>query len=104
MSRRRPIGPANQVADDHQPGGNANARLKLDGFDIKATDGADQSQPGPDCPLGVILMGARVAEIDQDAVAHVLRDKPVQASDDIRDRMVISGDRLAQILGIERRG
>ena len=30
---------ADQIADDHQPGGDPDARLQLDGFDIKATNG-----------------------------------------------------------------
>ena len=37
------------------------------------------------------------------AVAHIFRDKPIKAPDDIGDRAVISGDDLAQILGIEPR-
>jgi hypothetical protein len=36
--RRRPIAFADQVADDHQPGGDPDARLELDRFDIEATD------------------------------------------------------------------
>ena len=94
---------ADQIADDHQPGGDPDARLQLDGFDIEATDGVDHAQPRPDRPLGIVLMRPRVAEIDQDAVAHVLRDKAVEPPDDFGDGAVISGDDLAQILGIEPR-
>src|SRR5436309_13699193 len=45
---RRPL--ADQIADDHQSGGDPDARLQLDGFDIEATDGVDQTQPRPDRP------------------------------------------------------
>ena len=69
---------ADQIADDHQPGGDADAGLQLDGFDIEAADGVDHAQPRPDRPLGIVLMRSRVAEIDQHAVAHVLRDKAVE--------------------------
>ena len=56
---------ADQIADDHQPGGDPDARLQLDGFDIEATDSVDDAQPRPDRPLGIVLMRSRVAEIDQ---------------------------------------
>ena len=94
---------ADQIADDDQPGGDPDARLELDGFDIEATDSVDHAQPRPDRPLGVVLMRLRVAEIDQDAVAHVLGDKAVELGDDLGDGAVIRGDDLAQILGIEPR-
>ncbi len=70
---------ADQVADDHQPGGNADARLQLDGFDIEAADGIDYPQPRPDRPLGIVLMCSRVAEIDQDTVAHIFGDKAIES-------------------------
>jgi hypothetical protein len=44
-------------------------------------------------------MRPRLAEIDQNAVAHILGDKPVEAPDDIGDSAVIGGDDLSQILG-----
>ena len=95
---------ADQIADDHQPGGDPDARLELDGFDIEATDRVDDAQPRADRPLGIVLMRPRVAEIDQHAVAHVFGDKAVEAGDDLGDGAVIGGDDLAQILGIEPRG
>ena len=61
------------------------------------------AQPGPDRPLGIVLMRLRVAEIDQHAVAHVLGDKAVEPGDDLGDGAVIGADDLAQILGIEPR-
>jgi hypothetical protein len=61
---------ADQIADDHQPGGDPHPRLELGGFDIEATDSVDGTQPGPDCPLDIVLMRSRVAEIDQNAIAH----------------------------------
>ena len=81
---------ADQIADDHQPGGDPDARLELDGFDIEATDRVDDTQPGPDRPLGIVLMRSRVAEIDQDTVAHVLGDKAIEAARPSRRRR---GDR-----------
>jgi hypothetical protein len=62
---------ADQIADDHQSGGDADARLELDGFDIEPTDGIDHAQPRADRALGVVLMCPRVAEINQNTVAHI---------------------------------
>jgi hypothetical protein len=94
---------ANQIANDHQPGGDPDAGLELDGSDIEATDSVDDTQPRPDRPLGVVLMRPRIAEIDQDTVAHVFRDKAIKPGDHFGDGAVIRGDDLAQILGIEAR-
>ena len=45
-------------------------------------------------------MGARVAEIDEDAVAHVLRDKAVVAPDRGTAPVLIRRDHIAQIFGV----
>ena len=63
----------------------------------------DHREPGAHRSLGIVLMGLRIAEIDQHPVAHVFRDKAVKAADRIGDRAVIGADELAQILGIESR-
>jgi hypothetical protein len=95
---------ADQIADHHQPGSDADTRLELGRFNIEASDSVDHVQPRPDRPLGIVLMRSRVAEIDQHAVAHVFGDKPFEVPDDFRDGAVVCGDDLAQILGIEARG
>ena len=73
---------ADQIADHDQPGGDADPHLQ-----IRASTPAERPtasitrQPGADRPLGIILVGLRVAEIDQHPVAHVLGDKAVEAAD-----------------------
>jgi hypothetical protein len=69
---------ADQIADHHQPGGDADTRLKIDGPHIEASDGIDDTQPSQDRALGVLLMGSRVTEINQHPVAYILGHKPVQ--------------------------
>jgi hypothetical protein len=60
-----------QIADDHQPGGDPDPRFELDGSDIEATDSVYDAQPSPDRPISIILMRSRVAEMlaDQRASA-----------------------------------
>jgi hypothetical protein len=81
--------------------GDPDACLEPGGFDIEATDGIDQTQPRPNRSLGIILMRLRIAEIGQNAVTHVFRDKSVEPGHCLRDRTVIGTEDLAQILGVE---
>ena len=50
---------ADQIADDHQPSGDPDARLELDGSDIQTSDGVDDIQSGADRALGIVLMRLR---------------------------------------------
>lgn len=43
----------------------------------------DQSQSGPDSSLGVMFVGARVAEVRQQAIAQVLGYEPPDALDQL---------------------
>jgi hypothetical protein len=64
----------------------------------------DDVETRPHRTLGLVLMGARVAEIDEDAVAHVLRDKAVIAPDRRAAPALIRRDHIAQIFGVHRGG
>ncbi len=55
----------------------------LSGFDVEAADGVDGTQARPDRALGIVLIRLRVAEIDQDSVAHVFGDKAIEAGHDV---------------------
>ena len=66
LSRTR----TNQVADDNESGGDADPRFQRSTC-LQRIRRCDQLQPGPRRPFGVILMGLRVAEIDQDAIAQI---------------------------------
>jgi len=41
---------ADQVADDHEPGGDADARLQLKGLDVETADSVDRAEPGRERP------------------------------------------------------
>src|SRR5260370_1074663 len=74
------------VADDHRSGGDADPHRELDPWrprdrGIQLRHRIHDIETGPHRTLGLVLMGARVAEIDEDAVAHVFRDKAVVAPD-----------------------
>jgi hypothetical protein len=63
----------------------------------------DQRQPASRGAFGVVLVRLRIAEINQDAVAHVAGDKPAKTLDNLCDTAMIGADDPAQILGIEPR-
>jgi hypothetical protein len=93
---------ADQIAHHHEPGGDPAPHLqRLPGGGIEPGDRLDQLEPGPHRPLGVVLVGPRIAEIGEHPVAHVLGDKTAGAIDDRGDNAVIGADHRAQILGVE---
>ena len=63
----------------------------------------DQLQPRPHRPLGVVLMGLRIAEIDEHAVAHVFRHEPAEALHGLGDAFLIGRNDLAQVLRVHAR-
>ena len=96
---------ADLVADDHRPGGDADPHRELDpgrpaDCGIQLRHRIDDIETRPHRALGLVLMGARVAEIDEDAVAHVLRNKAVVAPDRRAAPVLERRDDIAQILGV----
>jgi hypothetical protein len=72
---------ADEIADHHEPGGDAHAHLQLaDGGRVEPADRGDDVETGADGPLGIVFVGARIAEVNQHAVAHVFGDETVEAA------------------------
>jgi hypothetical protein len=95
---------ADLVADDHRSRGDADPHRELDpgrprDRGIQLRHRIDDIETHPHRTLGLVLMGPRVAEIDEDAVAHVLRDKAVVAPDRRAAAVLIRRDDVAQIFG-----
>ena len=63
----------------------------------------DQLQPRPYSPLGIVLMGLRIAKVDQNAVAHVLRHEAAEAPHSLGDAFLIRRNDLAQVLRVHAR-
>ena len=100
---------ADLIADDHRSGGDADPHRELDpgrpaDCGIQLRHRIDDVETRPHRSLGLVLMGARVAEIDEDAVAHVLRDKAVVMPDRRAAPALIRGDDIAQIFGVHPGG
>jgi hypothetical protein len=57
----------------------------------------DQGKPGANRTFRIVLMSLRVAEINEDAAAHVLGDEPAVTLDQLRVRGVIGADDRPQV-------
>ena len=90
------------LADDNQPGGDADARLKGHvGSGLQRADRVEDGKAGAHGLLGVMLMSRRVAEIDEHAIAQVLGDKSVESRHHIGDHFVEGGDQIVHVLGVK---
>ncbi len=105
---------AEQLADDDQAGGDADAHLMGPhlflprvrgrvGRGKALCHGFRQRQRAAHGIFGVVFMRLRIAEIDEDAVAHIFRDIAAELGHGFGRAFVIGGDDLAQILRIELR-
>ena len=67
---------------------------------LQRTHCCDQFQPGPHRPLDIVLVGLRIAEVDQDTVAHVFGNETAEALHSLGDALLIAGNDLAQVLRV----
>ncbi len=95
---------ADEISDHHQPRLDPDPGLQWRiGRDLQLADRLDEPQPGPHGSLGGVLVGARIAEIGEHAVAQVFRDEPARALDHRGTAAVVRADHAAQILRVEPR-
>ena len=93
---------ADPVAHDDESGGDADAHLqRLARRRLQAADGGDDLQAGPHGALGFVLVGARIAEIGEQPVAHELGDEAVMARDDVSAGGLVGANHVAHVLRIE---
>ena len=71
---------------------------------MKLSHGLDDPQPGPHRPLGVIFVRPGVAEVHEQAIAEVLGDMPLKASNHLGAGLLIGVHHLAEILRVELAG
>ena len=63
-------------------------------------DRLDDGKPGAHRPLGVVFVGLRIAEIDENAVAHVLRHEAAAAIHRLCDAFLIAGNDFPEVLRV----
>ena len=67
-------------------------------------DGLDDLAARAERPLGIVLMGARIAEVDEHTVADIARDETVEARHDPGAAVLVGPDDRAQVLRVELPG
>src|SRR5262252_4234012 len=70
--------PADEIADDDQPGRNSDTGLQ-ESARFELGHRFDSFEPRPYGPLGVVLMGSGIAKIHEGTVAHVSRHETIEA-------------------------
>jgi hypothetical protein len=71
---------------------------------IEPAQGIYHAQPGANGALGVVLMRLRIAKIDQQAIAQILRNVPLKAADHLGTRLLIGPHHLPPVFGVELTG
>jgi hypothetical protein len=101
--------PTPHLADHDRTGmdsdthGELHPALVLEAF-IHAPERQRDLVPGPDRALGVVLVGLRVAEVDQQPVAQVLGHVPLVAVHHCGGCLLVAAHHLAPVLGIHPGG
>ena len=72
--------------------------------DLSRSHSRDQLKPCPYRPLGVVLMGLRIAKIDEHTVAHIFRHEPAEAAHRLGDALLIGRNDFAQVLRVHAGG
>src|SRR5262249_7311994 len=67
-----------EIADDDLPGRNSDSGLQGSAR-LELGHRFDQFEPRPYGPLGVVLMGSRIAKIHEGTVPHISRHEPIEA-------------------------
>src|SRR5262249_9713167 len=88
------------LADDDEAGSNANPDLQL-GSAAPLLGRAGYLEGCPYCAFCIILICLGIAEIGEEAVAHVLRDHPPEAADGPAGYSPEASNEITEILGIE---
>ncbi|MGY3035665.1 hypothetical protein ACVIIV_004835 [Bradyrhizobium sp. USDA 4354] len=93
---------ADQLTDNDGAGRDADAgRQHLTMRRCQVLYRRDRGEAGPHGAFGLIFVGAWIAKIGQDTVAHVLRDVPFEPSDRARHRALIGPQDFGHFLRIE---
>ncbi len=97
------------LAGDHHPGVDADPHPQRDAVlvtqpDVELLQFVQHREAGVYRALGAVLARLRVAEVDEDAVAGITGGVAVEAIGGARTRLLVAGEDLPEVLGIERLG
>ena len=92
-----------EFAHDHEAGRDPDSRReRLSGRSGEPANGRGNRHTRSHGTLGVVLVRAGPAEVGQHAVPHQLRHMPIDARDLAVDRVLVSAQDRAHVLGVEQ--
>ena len=99
---------ADRLADHHEPARDTDAHGEAGpvaaGYPgVERRHRFEDREASANRALGVLLLRVRVAEINEDAIAHELGDVAIETPDSFAHRLLIGADHIAHVLGIEPR-
>ena len=68
---------------------------------VEGLHGRHHAKTRPHSPLGAVFMRLGIAKVDQQPIAEVLRNVPLQGLDHRGTRRLVGADDLAQVFGVE---
>src|SRR6266852_3444753 len=71
---------------------------------IQSLESFQNSQPGMDSTLCVVLVGNRITKVHQQTIPQELGDMPIVGMDDFRTRRLIGTDHVPVLFGVELGG
>jgi hypothetical protein len=78
-------------------------RVRSAAWVFRSPTAPNQFQSCTDSALRIVLMGLRVAKIDEYAIAHVLGDKTTKPRHCLRNALLLGGNNLADVLRVHAR-
>jgi len=88
-------------ADDDQTRGDPDACAQRSAVEIQRADRIDCAEPGVHGALGIVLVCLRIAEIDQNAVAHVFGNGAAMLCNHTGAGFLILADQIGEILRVQ---
>ena len=93
---------ANQIADDNETGGNADAsHQRLACGHWQSADRCYHCEPCSNRALGLVLVRPGPAEVGEHAIAHQLGGEPLQSADLAGHGILVSPQDIPHLLGIK---
>src|SRR5262249_54878341 len=92
----------NQVTYNNEAGGYADTGLQRNRY-LQCGYCCDQFKSSTYGPLSVVLMGFGIAEIYEDAVAHVVRDEPPEGTHSLCNAFLVGRSDLAEVFRVHAR-
>jgi hypothetical protein len=97
------------LAYDDEPGVNAHANREAgvavpSETNIQPLQRVDNPERRPHCPLGIVLVGPRIAKVDKESVAEILGDVALEPLDYLGAGLLVGSHQVSELLRVQTSG